>query len=140
VSVVDVFPTILELAGLPLPEGIAGISLLRPADGQRAAYSETLYEHFPWLAKPGQELVSVRLDGWKLVSGPGREELYDLNADPREEHHVAAAHPERLAQLRAALEALRVDQTRDARPRELDLSDEEQKQHIERLRSLGYVE
>jgi len=138
--VVDVFPTILELAGLPLPEGIAGISLLRPADGERPAYSETLYEHFPRLAKPGEELASVRIDGWKLVSGPDREELYDLNADPREERNVAAAHPERLAQLRTALEALRVGRPQDARPREIDLSEEEKREHIERLRSLGYVE
>lgn len=140
VSVVDVFPTILELAGLPLPEGIAGLSLLRPAAGQRPVYSETLYEHFPRLAKPGKELASVRIDGWKLVSGPGREELYDLNADPREERNVAAAHPERLAQLRAALEALRVGRPRAAWPQELDLSEEEEREHIEHLRSLGYVE
>ncbi len=140
VSVVDVFPTILELAGLPLPEGIAGLSLLHPADGRRPVYSETLYEHFPKLAEPGKELASVRVDGWRLVSGPGREELYDLNADPREERNVAAAHPERLAQLRAALEALRVGQPRDAWPRELDLSEEEEREHIEQLRSLGYVE
>jgi arylsulfatase A-like enzyme len=140
VSVVDVFPTILELVGLPLPKGIAGISLLRPGEGQRMVYSETLYEDFPHLARPGEELASVRIDGWKLVARPGREELYDLNADPSEERNVAAAHPHRLAQLRAALEALRASQPRDVRPRELDLSEEEEREHIEHLRSLGYVE
>jgi choline-sulfatase len=139
VSVVDIFSTILELASAPVPEGIAGRSLLA-IEGPRAAYSETLYEYFPKLAKPGQELVSVRLEGWKLIEGPDRSELYDLRRDPRELRDVSSDHPDKLSELHEALAAVRVRWSGGAISHPIDLDPDERDDHVERLRSLGYVE
>jgi len=140
VSVVDVFPTILELAGLAVPEGIEGRSLLREASSPRPAYSETFYEHHPGRAEVGQELVSLRLDGWKLITGPGRSELYDLRSDPNEERDVSSQHPQQVERLRAVLIALAKRWPEEAVPRALELDPAEVERHLDRLRSLGYVE
>jgi len=140
VSIVDVFPTILELTGVRGPGGgVQGHSLLDRWRGDRPAYSETFYEHFPWRAREGRELVSLRDGGWKLVTGPSGDVLYDLRVDPAEQTDVAPQNPERVASLRAQLAALR-SESGEAAAHILDLSDEEREEHIERLRSLGYVE
>lgn len=139
VSVTDVFPTLLDLAGLPVPPEIDGRSLLAPAPGgPRPAYSETLYEHFPKRAAAGSELVSLRLDGWRLVSAPGRLELYDLAHDPEELHDLSTEQPAEVSRLQSALETLRAGWVGSAASRPLVPDDEED--HLERLRSLGYVE
>jgi len=141
VRVIDLFPTLLEALGLAVPPGTEGESLRQVAAGEpRPAYSETFYEHHPQRAEEGRELASLRLDGWKLVARPGREELYDLRRDPDELRDVAAEHPEELARLRVELARLRAGWPEEVRSRELELSDEERSEHVERLRALGYVE
>jgi arylsulfatase A-like enzyme len=141
VRVIDLFPTLLEALGLEIPPGTEGESLRRVVGGSpRAAYSETLYEHHPRRAEQGRELASLRLDGWKLVTGPGREELYDLRRDPDELRDVAAEHPAVLEGLRVELARLRAGWPEQVRSGELELSDEERSDHVERLRALGYVE
>lgn len=139
VSVVDVFPTLLGLAGQPVPPGIDGMRLDVPeASRPRAAYSETLYASFPERAAPGEELASLRYAGWKLLMGPDREELYDLRADPQESRNLASSQPDRVASLSSRLRAAAGgDRARAAAP--LQLSPEEQREHRERLRELGYV-
>jgi choline-sulfatase len=141
VRVIDLFPTLLEALGLPVPAGTEGQSLVRVAAGPpRPAYSETFYEHYPLRAEEGRELASLRLDGWKLMIRPGREELYDLRRDPDELRDVSGAHPRELARLRGELERLRTRWPEAVRSREIELSDEERADHVERLRALGYVE
>lgn len=67
VTVVDILPTILDVLALPLPAHLAGRSLSPLALGRdeppHIAYSETFYERFPVVARPGTELVSVQQDG-----------------------------------------------------------------------------
>jgi len=144
VSLVDVMPTLLDVLGVPAPAGVAGRSLVPLARGEeeaaRPAYSETLYERFPHVALPGNELVSFRRAGWKLLTRPGRSELYDLAADPHALHDVASAQPEKLAELQDALEEQRARFAAHPDATPLGLSEEEERGHIERLRSLGYVE
>ncbi|MFQ6096917.1 MAG: hypothetical protein ACE5O2_04260, partial [Armatimonadota bacterium] len=54
--------------------------------------------------------VSVRDDRWNYVtpvgSGQGDDTLFDLAADPDEDHDVAAEHPEVVAAQRARIEAV----------------------------------
>ena len=50
-------------------------------------------------------------DRWRLINGA---ELYDIDADPAQSRDVAGAHPERVAELRAAYEAWWLDVTKDA--------------------------
>lgn len=80
--------------------------------------------------------LAARTDRFKLVASPALDggyawALYDL-ADPAELHDVAAAHPDVVAELRAAIEGW-ADRPL---PRAAERSDAE----IEALRSLGYVE
>jgi iduronate 2-sulfatase len=94
VETVDVFPTLADLCGLPLPEGLDGRSL-RPQLADPAAPS----------AKPARGFFSggqrtVRTDGWRLIvqAGDGgsasRFELFDYQTDRHETRNHAADHPD----------------------------------------------
>jgi arylsulfatase A-like enzyme len=66
----------------------------------------------------------------------GRFELYDLREDPGEQHDLAEAEPELLAELLSSLEeAVAASRERTLREVEAPLSEE----RLEELRSLGYV-
>jgi arylsulfatase A-like enzyme/tetratricopeptide (TPR) repeat protein len=102
---VDVAPTLMDLAGLLPPATIDGRSL-RPALAggtvpDEPAYGESLFTHLNLGWAP---LRAWRRGRFKLVDAP-RPELYDLSADPREAHDVAAAHPEVVDTLRRELGA-----------------------------------
>jgi arylsulfatase A-like enzyme len=113
---VDFAPTLLDLAGAAVPAGMQGRSLspwLRgetPADWRREFY----YEHvtLPQLIPPCE---GVRTENWKFIrwtaGAPGSEELYDLDADPFEEHNLAGdvAHAATVETLRAATDRHRRD-------------------------------
>ncbi len=96
--VIDIVPTVLELAGLswseaghpdaPVPPGRS----LVPAFGadERAPADRTLW----WLHDGHRALRTGR---WKLVAAKGEPwELYDLSTDRIEQNNLASAHPERV--------------------------------------------
>jgi arylsulfatase A-like enzyme len=146
---IDIVPTVLELAGLPLPDGIQGVSLVARARGGREgpapdAYSESGRNFYP--ENPRQFIDGVagkwrmlRTDDFKLILIPKNPEpiweLYDLKADPGESRNLYAERPEIAGPLRARLLALvdsdpgRNDRDNPPLPPELE----------ESLRSLGYV-
>lgn len=81
VGLIDIMPTVLDLLGVPVPEGVDGVSLLKPLPAEpRPMYIETLGSSFLHGWAP---LVGVRRDDYKFVLAP-RCELYDLRADPNE--------------------------------------------------------
>jgi len=88
---VDVMPTILELAGLPPPAAIDGQSLVpRVRDGGRDGGPDGYAEHLGSIA----EARTVVDDGWKLIvvreGGRQWSELYDMRADRGEERDLLA--------------------------------------------------
>jgi len=91
-QLVDVYPTVLDVLGLEIPNTLAGTSLLRLEDSARPLYAETFYPrlHFGW-----SELRSVVFGGWHLIDGPDSE-LFDLAADPAEGRNLLTSE-ERLA-------------------------------------------
>ncbi len=104
---IDIAPTILDLAGIPIPATIQGRSLVPLLAGRvRDWRKEFFYEHpFRHARIPMTE--GIRGLRWKYVRytslDPVYEELYDLESDPREERNLAA-DPEfatRLAEQRA---------------------------------------
>jgi choline-sulfatase len=135
VRIVDVMPTILELAGVGAPSAVQGVSLLPLGRGERQdllGFSETWYPryHYGW-----SELTAVRDGRYKFIAAP-RRELYDTRTDPGELHDVATSNPrvadalERaLAEMTAKLAIAATPQ----KPRRVEPDVEE------RLRSLGYV-
>ncbi len=96
-SHVDLAPTIAELIGLPAAPDWQGRSLFDESHPRRA-YFYVAQDHFR---------LAVREANWKYIYSvrDGREELYDLQADPLEQRNVAAQHPDRCNRLRQRLAA-----------------------------------
>ncbi len=136
VSLVDVFPTILDLTGLPAEPAIDGQSLL-PAmlDPGRAsehvAYSESLYPrlHYGW-----HELRALRDGAYKLIDAP-RAELYDLAHDPGEKENLARTRAQTAETMRVALGRKAPADDPAAAAARPSLDPETQ----QRLAALGYV-
>lgn len=94
---VDIFPTLLEAANVPCPEGGAGKSLWPLIHGEEEAFYSALYlAECSWQASQ-----AVRTREWKLIHNvdPGVYqrppfELYRLSDDPEESRNLAEDEPE----------------------------------------------
>jgi N-acetylglucosamine-6-sulfatase len=91
----DVAPTLLELASVPVPAGMHGRSLLPLLRGERVAWREDfLIEHFSdtvFRRMVGMGYRAVRTGKWKYIRYTeleGMDELYDLEADPYETRNL----------------------------------------------------
>ena len=111
---VDLAPTIVALAGLPVPAGHQGRSLEPLLRGDAAAEwrSDSFFEHL-MVEKTIPKWEGVRDGRWKYAryfeQSPPYEFLHDLQADPDELRNLAGSpdHAERLQRLRSRCEALR---------------------------------
>jgi tetratricopeptide (TPR) repeat protein len=129
VSIVDVAPTLLRLAGIAVPGGMQGRDLLAaPGDGHEV-YAETLYPRtLGW-----SPLAALVEDRWKVISAEGAgEELYDLQNDPAERENASGRKPD---VVRAAIVRLAAIRGAEAAPASAVPSPDAQ----ERLRALGYI-
>lgn len=100
VETVDLFPTIAELAGLPVPQGpqpIDGESLVNSLRGDAIADPGHAYHCFPKGGRLGRAIRTsrYRLVEWTPNSGEGavEYELYDYQTDPLETRNLADSHP-----------------------------------------------
>lgn len=108
--VTDVLPTLLELAGIPLPAASpdhyrpSGASLLPYLRGE-VDRVHAADESIGFESLGAQALFQ---GDWKLqrMGSPydGRWRLFNLREDPTESHDLAQAHPERMRQLLAEVE------------------------------------
>ena len=106
---VDLAPTLLELAGVPVPSDMQGRSLHPLLDGESAAWREEVVTEHLWKLPSIPRTEALRTRRWKYIrylDHPEFEELYDLEEDPREEHNLAGStlHADRLRSLRERLE------------------------------------
>ncbi|MEO5761086.1 MAG: sulfatase-like hydrolase/transferase [Vicinamibacteria bacterium] len=136
VSSADIFPTVLDLLGLPAPKvTIDGTSLalgvVNPAAKvSGTAYSETYFTryHFGW-----QHLRSLRNDDYTYVDAP-EPELYDRRTDPGETSNIYKAFSARAENLRLKIETLaKADAGKIPERKSLDPDT------LQRLAALGYV-
>jgi arylsulfatase A-like enzyme len=103
VSLVDLFPTILELCGVSSPHGIDGRSLGEMLQGSSATRSA------PAVMSWGRGNHSVRTAAWRFTRySDGAEELYDHRLDPYEWNNLALT-PEFDAVLRNLRQFLPLD-------------------------------
>ena len=95
VGTLDVAPTLLQLAGLPVPSSFQGRPLL-PAPSARPVFSEV---------ERAADKRSVLDWPYKLIwdAGEGRGELYHLQDDPGELRDLMSEQPERAEALKALL-------------------------------------
>jgi arylsulfatase A-like enzyme/tetratricopeptide (TPR) repeat protein len=137
VSLVDVFPTVLALAGVESSVTVQGRSLLplmlgRPPEQEVYAYSESMTPNlqYGWGA-----LHALRSPRYKFIRSP-RPELYDLAADPGEATNLLATHAARAREMADTLDRLIAETSRNAPAPEAANLDTET---LARLASLGYV-
>jgi arylsulfatase len=90
VELIDVAPTLLALAGLPIPAEMQGRSLLPILTGQASPHQHRDFvrsEYYDAVDLPHHSFATMYRDRrWKLVvyHGTGLGELYDLDGDPFE--------------------------------------------------------
>lgn len=109
ISTIDLFPTVAELAGVPLPadRAIDGQSLVPLLMGTGDLPPRALFWHFPHYRQPDVTPHSiVRVGPWKLIHfyEDNRSELYNLAEDLSETRDLAATMPEKVAELRQVLD------------------------------------
>ena len=104
VELMDVMPTLLDGCGIEIPVSVDGKSLLPLARGEDAPWREWLHGEHAWEGYSVQYVVTRR-DKYVWFSRDGREQYFDLAADPQETHDRIAdpACRERIDQLRRAL-------------------------------------
>lgn len=111
VSSQDFYPTFLEIANAPRPEGtpVDGYSLLSLIRNGKAPERQALFWHYP--AETGKwknrMASAVRQGDYKLIYfyADARTELYNLRADPEEKHNLAEKMPRRVSELRQTLDS-----------------------------------
>lgn len=115
VETVDVFPTLVELAGLPkpvVPQPLDGVSLVPVLRDPAIRVRDHAYHTFP-RQRAGQQVIgrAIRTERYRLVEWrtPGAAadtadlELYDYQTDPEETRNLAGERPGVVAELRAIL-------------------------------------
>jgi arylsulfatase A-like enzyme len=129
---VDLYPTLVGIAGAKVPDGLHGRDRLWELQGHAPrksyAYSEVVGSRF-----------SIRTPEWKYISSlQGGRQLFDLRIDPREQNNLARQQPERTAELERALQrivAMAIRSGEKIRGQSSPVAPEV----LERLRSLGYI-
>jgi choline-sulfatase len=130
---VDVAPSLLEIAGVPVPSQMAGQSLLRiaktNADQPVYSRSDLPQRGFGW-----SPLESWRAGKYLYIRAP-KPELYDLLADPGATHNLAQTSKATLDTMASQLEAFDKRFSGEAGKPAAELTSSE----MQKLASLGYI-
>jgi arylsulfatase A-like enzyme/Tfp pilus assembly protein PilF len=147
VGLVDVLPTILQTVGIEVPQEVQGQSLVSmtgpnptspvgegtpsPSSQDRPQYAETEYgvRAYGW-----SSTRSLRTGKYLFVEAP-RRELYDMAADPKAEHDLAATSKAVADTLQGQLDAFR-QKTSRVEKGPTSITDPEAQ---EKLAALGYT-
>ncbi len=149
----DLFPTLLELAGVEPPPGLRSraVSLLRPETDRvryaedpvssRAGIAQVLARHPKWDPSPHQRRLRAVIDEPnKLIWGSdGRSELYDLDADPLEERDLSGERLELALRLGTEMQRYTDGLTRCAPVTGSDPVIPDSPKQRQMLKALGYI-
>ncbi len=157
VESINVYPTVADLARLPVPSYAQGQSMVPlMIEGEapsrfgwvsRPAFAERTAETTMDSPVPEDEQVNslvIVADGWKLIKNTMRPddwpefELYDYDADPMDQNDLAADNPEVVERLAAELDAWH-ERALAAKIEEADTADLSPEE-LSRLRALGYIQ
>jgi len=108
----DFYPTMLEMAGLPLrpKQHVDGVSIVPLLRGGTSLDRKALFWHYPHHHGSGSiPSGAVRAGDWKLIEwfGDGRLELYNLADDLSETTDLAQTRPDKTRELHNLLKAWR---------------------------------
>lgn len=137
VRVVDIFPTLMEIAAVTPTAETHGRSLLplmfRPQKEEDGfAYAESMSPNlqFGW-----SSIHSLRTTQYKYIDTP-KAELYDLTRDPGEQTNLLRQYPDIAREMKDTLDRLMEETSRGApTPQAANLD----KETIEKLSALGYI-
>ena len=135
VRLLDIAPTFLETAGIPVPSQMQGQSLLRITrsnpDADQAVYSRSDFSHeaFGWSG-----LESWRAGKYLYIRAP-KPELYDLSTDPNATRDLSLSSKATLETLAAQLNSFDSRLDNAGKPGDTGLTSSE----MQKLASLGYV-
>lgn len=97
----DLFPTLCDLARVPIPASVEGLSLAPVIRGQQRRVRETAFAVYKDIQR------MARHDRWKLIWYPkiNRFQLFDVVSDPWElrDHAAEPAHAAKLAEMKRRL-------------------------------------
>ncbi len=83
-ELLDIYPTLAEVCGLPARQGLEGHSLARQLRDAKAT------REFPAITSHGQNNHTIRTEQWRYIRyADGSEELYDMARDPNEWTNLA---------------------------------------------------
>ena len=110
VETVDLYPTLAELAGLPAPQGLDGVSFAKVVADPAAKTRDSITHVYPRNGLLGRAIRTARyrMVEWKkpgASADTAEFELYDYETDPLETKNLAKGKPEVLAELRGILAA-----------------------------------
>ncbi|MEO0447377.1 MAG: sulfatase, partial [Verrucomicrobiota bacterium] len=116
VELTDIFPTLCDVAVLPVPESVQGRSLLKVMNGEEEMVREAALSQYP---KPDKHMgYSIRTERWRYHETRARrtdqrvsQELYDLSEGFVEEVNVLDDFPE-VVERHAVLLQKRLDSVR----------------------------
>jgi arylsulfatase A-like enzyme/Flp pilus assembly protein TadD len=138
VRLVDIAPTLLEIAAIPIPSQMQGQSLLRIAkassgggSGDQPVYSRS---DLPQRGFGWSPVESLRAGKYLYIRAP-KPELYDLIADPGAAHNLAQSSKATLDTMAAQLEGFDRHFSGEAGKSSAELSSSE----MQKLATLGYV-
>ncbi|MDX1501384.1 MAG: sulfatase [Thermoanaerobaculia bacterium] len=156
VRTIDMMPTLLELAGVPLPPTVQGAPLSPlweegartrrpgpPAVAERKSLFPPDAEGLGAFA--GSDSLAIVEPEWKLIwnvrpaEGTPELELYHRPSDPLDQKNVAAEHPDQVERLRALLEQWERMAVAARLPSDEEAAKDLSAEDLERLKSLGYL-
>lgn len=124
VEFVDIYPSLIELCGLPKPKDAAGLegkSFVPLLDDPKRAWDKAAFSEYP---KGGNRGIAMRTDRYRYVEWMTKKgdlvarELYDHLSDPQENENVAGLPANHLVieRLSAQLRAARITPTSTPTP------------------------
>lgn len=101
-TALEIFPTLVNAAGLPLPEGVVldGFDMADVLAGKAASPRREMF----WQRREDR---AARVDRWKWVDSQQGSGLFDLSSDVGEKHDLSAEQPDVLAMIKARFAAWR---------------------------------
>jgi len=140
VGLIDIFPTIINLVGLPSIESkIDGTSLLPLIFDKEIDEKPVYIQSMPHISDNHPMIIGIRTSKFKYIrekTHKNNVQLYDLVNDPLEENNISSTNPEIINDMEIILQKFSNDQSTDGSE---SLKESERQKVEHELRKLGYI-